>query len=66
MADFKVGEYVRNIGKNSCFYGRVGKIIAIDFCVHVKYECEYVIGRHPRKILIKSETHFEEDMFTLK
>ena len=64
---FKVGEYVRNISKTSRFYGRVGRIVNNDgFSLHVKYEGETALGRHPAKILKKETAHFEDDLFTMK
>lgn len=63
-----VGEYVRNVSKNSKYYGRVGRIVyKDDYSVHVKYEGFKEVGKHPARILIKTQTeYFEDDLFTVK
>ena len=65
---FSVGDYVRNISTKSRFYGLVGQIVEKDgFSIHVKYQCQTALGRHPALILQRSTgQHFHDDLFTMK
>ena len=64
---FKIGDYVRNVGKGSKFYGKVGVVVVIDdYFVAVEYKGYSERGLHPFNILIKEENHFNDDLFLCK
>lgn len=70
--ELQVGDTVRNIGRTSRFYKQTGIVVRLErgWSVHVKYEGTKVLGRHPRRILRKTEPVppvdiLPEELFTL-